>query len=127
MRRGQIYLILVLLVLIIILFGYQYLISIYEVEITVEPDVLYADNVSVCVIQTKPVNSFGMKIPFRDASAQIEIKEGMDLVEIIELDEKRGCLKIKAKERTGTVVIYIRPEKALLPSSIEIRIIPNIV
>jgi len=126
MRRSEIYLIAVLLSVIIILFGYQYLFSIYEVEISVEPAVLYADNKSVCTIQTIPLNSFGIKAPFRKASAEFEIKEGRELIEIIELDEKNGILKIKAAEKTGTVIIYVKPEKAILPSSIEIKIFPNL-
>lgn len=125
MRRSEIYLLAVLIAVIIILFGYQYLFSIYEVEISVEPGALYADNKSVCLIKTIPLNSFGVKAPLRKASAAFEIKEGRDLIEITELDEINGILKIKATEKTGTVIIYIKPEKAILPSSVEIKIFPN--
>lgn len=127
MRRFQIYFIAVLVSAIIILLCFQYIFSIYEVEIITEPPELYADNSSVCTIRTVPLNSFGVKAPFRNAPAAIEIREGSELVEIVELDERNGIIKIKAKERTGTVVIFIKPEKSLLPSSVEIRIIPNIV
>jgi hypothetical protein len=127
MRRGQIYFIAAVAVVIIILLGFQYLISIYEVDITAEPAVLYADNVSECTIRTIPLNSLGWPVPFRKAPAQIEIREGEDLIEVVEIDEFRGIIKIRAKERTGTVVIYIKPEKALLPSSIEVRILPDVV
>lgn len=126
MRRSEIYLIAVLLAIIIILFGYQYLFSIYEVDISVVPGVLYADNNSICIIKAIPLNSFGVKAPFRKASAEFEIKEGRDLIEIIELDEINGILKIKAAEKTGTVIIYVKPEKAILPSSFEIKIFPNL-
>jgi hypothetical protein len=127
MSSGQIYFIAAVAVVIIILLGFQYLISIYEVDISVEPAVLYADNISECTIKTTPLNSLGWSVPFRKAPAQIEVREGKDLVEIIELDETRGIIKIRAKETTGTVVIYIKPEKALLPSSVEIIILPNLV
>jgi hypothetical protein len=127
MRRSQIYFIAVIIVLIIILFGFQYLVSIYEVDIRVEPEVLYADNVSECIIKLIPLNSLGWSIPFRKASAQIEIREGKELVEVLELDEKNGIVRLRAGNQTGTVIIYIRPEKALLPSSVEIKILPNIV
>jgi hypothetical protein len=125
MRRNQIYFIAVLAIIIIVLFGFQYFVSIYEVDIVTEPEVLFADNTSVCLIRTVPLNSFGWKVPFRKASAQIEIREGSDLVDIVKLDEDNGIIKIKAREKTGIVVIYIKPEKALLPSSVEVKILPN--
>ena len=127
MRRSQIYFIVFLISAIIILLCFQFVFSIYEVEIRMEPPQLYADNTSVCTIRTVPINSFGVKAPLRNAPAEIEIIEGSDLVEIIELDELHGILRIRAKDKTGTVVIFIKPEKSLLPSSIEISIIPNIV
>jgi hypothetical protein len=127
MRRGQIYFIIIILAALIILFGFQYLVSIYEVDFYFEPKELYADNISECIIQTIPLNSLGWKIPFRKASAEIEIREGRDLIEVMELDNANGLLRIRAKESTGTVIIFIKPEKALLPTPLEIRILPNIV
>jgi hypothetical protein len=125
MRSFQIYFIIIILILITILLGFQYLVSIYEVDIRIDPDVLYADNKSECVVYTVPLNSLGWRVPFRNASAKIEIREGSDLVEILEIDEQKGILRIRAKDKTGIVVIFIRPEKALLPSSFEIIINPN--
>lgn len=127
MRRTQIYFIIILLAAIMVLIGFQYLISIYEVQITAIPDSLYADNKSECKIEAVPLNSLGMKALFRNASAKIEIREGKDLVEIIILDEKKGVIKLRAKDRPGIVVIFIKPEKALLPTSVEIKILPNVV
>jgi hypothetical protein len=127
MTIGQIYFIVIIVFLIIILFGYQYLISIYEVDIRTDPDILYADNNSECIISCVPLNSLGWKVPFRKAKAIFQIREGEDLIEVIQLDEEKGLLRIKAGVKTGTVVIHVRPEKALLPSLVEIRILPNVV
>jgi hypothetical protein len=126
MRRYQIYLIILLLLAIAALLSFQYLFSIYEVDIRVTPPELYADNKSECIIEAVPLNSFGMKVPFRNSSAGIEIREGTDLVEIIEINEQKGFIRIRAGHKPGTVVIFIKPEKSLLPSPVEIRINPNI-
>jgi hypothetical protein len=126
MRRIEIYIIILLLVISAALFSYLYLFNIYEVIYTVNPESLFADNQSVVTITAEPINSFGWKVPFRNVPAHFQIKEGNDLINIISEDEKKGILKLRAKDKIGTVLVYIRTKFALLPSSVEIRIYPNL-
>ena len=127
MRRNKIYIIIFLSIAIIGLFLYQYVLNIYEVEIHVNPQNLYADNQSTLTINAIPINSFGMKAPFRDSPATFEIREGKDLVEIVTENEQQGFLTLQSKNRTGKVIVFVKPKYALLPSSVEIEILPNLV
>jgi hypothetical protein len=125
MTRSKIYLLAVIVLIIIILFVYQYLFSIYEVTYSVEPKILYADNKSETVIEVIPLNAWGWRAPLRNAPAKFEIKEGADLIEIIQQYNEKGMLILKAKSSSGKVIILVRPKTALLPTSIEIIIHPN--
>ncbi|MGA8264674.1 MAG: hypothetical protein WB779_09560 [Ignavibacteriaceae bacterium] len=125
MRRKEIILILFLIVLITGFLGYSYIFKIYEVEISVTPKELFADNQSTVTIQAYPINSFGKKIPFRSVSAKFVITEGKELVSIESPDEKDGRITLSAKDKTGIVNVIVTPEKSLIPSLIQIQINPN--
>ncbi len=125
MRRKEIILILFLIVLITGFLGYSYIFKIYEVEISVTPKELFADNQSTVTIQAYPINSFGKKIPFRSVSAKFVITEGKELVSIESPDEKDGRIILRAKDKTGIVNVIVTPEKSLIPSLIQIQINPN--
>lgn len=119
------YLIAGIILIIILLFFYQYIFNIYEVTYKVEPEHLYSDNKSEIIIQTIPLNAFGWKAPLRNAYADFEIREGKDLVEIVSEDNEKGMLVLKAKSSPGKAVVFVKPKLSLLPSSIEIEILPN--
>ncbi|MEO8399702.1 MAG: hypothetical protein ABI550_07805 [Ignavibacteriaceae bacterium] len=106
-------------------FIYQYIFSIYEVTYLIKPEKLFADNHSTVSILAEPLNSFGLKAPFRNSYTDFEITEGEELIEVILEDKETGKLIIKAKDKTGKVVIHIKTKYALLPSSVEILIYPN--
>ena len=125
MRRENIILIIILLFLILALFAYNNLFRIYEVEISVEPTALFADNQSTVTIHAYPLNSIGKRIWFRTISARFKIKEGGDLVIVKKLDEATGYLILQAKNKTGVVSILVSTKKSLLPSLIKININPN--
>ena len=125
MRRKEITLIFVLITLIAGFLIYSYSFKIYEVEISVTPKELFADNQSTVTIQACPINSFGKRILFRSVSAKFVITEGEKLVSIEKLDNKNGLLVLKAKDKTGTVSVVVTPEKSLLPSLIQVSINPN--
>ena len=125
MRRENIILIIILLFLILALFAYNNLFRIYEVEISVEPTALFADNQSTVTIHAYPLNSIGKRIWFRTISARFKIKEGSDLVIVKKLDEANGYLILQAKNKTGVVSILVSTKKSLLPSLIKININPN--
>lgn len=127
MKDTKIYIILSILLLIAALFIYQYVFGIYEVIYSVDHKKLFADNQSTTTIKVVPVNSFGWKAPFRTSSANFQITEGSELVEIIQLDKENGLISIKAKDKPGKVIIRIKSEHSLLPSEIEIIIEPNLV
>jgi hypothetical protein len=127
MRRFEIYIVVSLVVLIIMFFAFQYIFMIYEVTYDVSPKKLFADNSSTITISTSPVNAFGWTPPFRTSSAVYEIQEGADLVEIIEQDVEKGFIRLRAKDKTGKVVIHAKSKNALLPTPVEIIIEPNAV
>ena len=122
------FLIIVLLSILIISFAlYQYVFSIYEVTYSIQPEKLYADNQSTVTIKAIPINSFGWKAPFRNAYAKFDISEGSELVSVVTEKSDEGIIVLKAKNKTGKVVVLIHSKYALLPSSIEITIYPNFV
>jgi hypothetical protein len=125
MRRKNIYIITALIFLILILLFYQYVFNIYEVNFIIEPKSLFADNQSILSITAIPINAFGWKVPLRKAAADFEIREGNDLIDVVRNDRINGELIIKAKSKPGKVVILIKPELSILPSSFEIQIYPN--
>ena len=125
MRSGQILLIAVLIIVIAGLFVYKYIFNIYELEISVTPKELFADYHSTVVIRAIPVNSSGKKIPFRKVSAEFEFKQGKELVTIENSDKAEGLLILKAKDKTGEVILVVKTEKSLLPSLVQIPVRPN--
>lgn len=125
MRRGNIILIVILLFLIVALFAYENLLRIYEVEISVEPKELFADNQSTVTIRAYPLNSIGKRIWFKTVSAKFKIEVGDELVTIKKLDEANGYLIMQAKNKTGVVSVIVTTKKSLLPSLIKIKINPN--
>jgi hypothetical protein len=127
MRRNQIYLIFVLLIFITGFAIFHYVFSIYEVFYKVTPDRLYADNSSVLTIESKPINSFGWRAPFRNSPTKFIFTEGEELVDIISIDEENGILQIRAKCKAGKVSVLLKSKHSLLPSTIEIIIEPNVV
>jgi hypothetical protein len=126
MSRPEIFIIAAALIILLVIFAFFYVFNIYEVIYLVQPDSLYADNHSTATITAQPINSFGWAIPFRKVAAEFEIKEGNDLVEIILKNNEDGKMKLRAKNKTGTVVVFIKSKYALLPSSVEIHIYQNL-
>lgn len=127
MNRNRIIIMLIILIPLISLFGvYNYMISIYEVIYTVLPDNLYADNKSEVTITATPINALGWKALFRRVEAKYTVTEGNELINIVENDESKGLLRLKAKDKTGIVRIIAKSPYALLPSPINVNIYPNI-
>jgi hypothetical protein len=124
-KYGKRLIIIASLSLVIVLLIFYYVFNIYETTIETKPENLFADKQSEVTISITPVNAFGFKVPFRKIPAGFEISEGKDLVDIIKEDDKNGSLILRAKERTGKVVILIRSKYSLLPSLVEIYIYPN--
>jgi hypothetical protein len=123
MNKSIIIYILIFILLSIIL-SYYFLYNIYGDEIRKEPNYLYADNLSEMTIQVIPVNALGWKAIFRKSSAKFEIVDGDYLVEIINLDEVNGKIKIRSKGIEGVLGIKIQSEHSLLPEYIEVQILP---
>ena len=125
--KAPLYIIIVLVLIIAAFAVYNYLISIYEVIYSIEPNELYADNKSEVTVTAVPLNGLGKKAWFRKAEASYTIVEGGSLVQIVENDIPRGTLVLRAKDKSGTVSITAKSPLALLPSPIEINIYPNLV
>lgn len=83
---------------------------------------LYANNTSTITISAVPSNAFGWKVPFRNSYTRFEITKNKNLVEIIFENNKKGILKLKAKNQTGQIIIHAKSKYSILPSSFEIPI-----
>ena len=125
MKNPGIILIFVVVLLIVSLAGYYYIFNIYETVIETSSKSLFADGHSTITITVVPVNALGWKVPFRNVSSNFEIREGRDLVNILYEDKNSGKLILQAKHRTGTISIYVKSKYSLLPSLVEINIVPN--
>jgi len=124
-QNGKRLTIIVSLVLIVILFFYYYVFNIYETTVETWPKNLFADNSSTVNISINPVNAFGFKIPFRKIYGSFEITGGKHLVDIVKEDDINGILTLRAKNKVGKVIIYVKSKYSFLPSLVEINIYPN--
>jgi len=115
-----------IIILIIALAAYSYIFKIYETKVESSARNLFADNNSTVIITAVPIDALGMKAPFRKVSSKFEIREGNVLVDIISEDNYSGKLILRAKNKIGKVIIYVKPELSLLPTLIEINIYPNL-
>ena len=126
MNKFHIYLVVFLIFLIGCILLYYYIFNIYEVTFSVVPENLFADNQSEITITTIPLNALSKKVPFRNAYTTYNIPEGKELVEVVSENKKAGILVLRAKGKPGKVVVFAKAEYAILPSSFEINIYPNL-
>ena len=124
MRKKIITTYVVIFILIIIVLAYYFLFNIYGNIISIEPKNFYADSSSEIQIEVVPINALGTKALFRTLSAEFEIIEGKDLVEIIRSDEQAGKIKIRSIGKAGIVGIKIKVNNSLLPDYVEVEILP---
>ena len=125
MTKHQFFFILLILILILGLFIYYYVFNIYEVTYSVHPKNLFADYKSQVTIKTIPLNALGFQAPLRHSYTSYTIEQGKDLIDVITQNNKTGLLILQAKDKTGTIVVHLKSEFALLPTSITINIYPN--
>ncbi len=118
--------ILILITLIASLAVYHYLFSIYEVEVKVNPKNIYSGKSSEVTISVIPINAIGKRALYRKVYANFDIIEGKNLAEIVLEDRNDGKLILRIKGEAGKVVVKVKSEYALLPSEIEIPILPNL-
>ena len=125
MAKLQIIIVLSFIIFILIFLIHHFVFSIYEVTYKTSNSRLYADNESKVEINAIPVNSFGVRAPFRKVYANFSITEGASLVDILQKDEASGKIILKSKAKTGIVIIHINSKYAILPTEIQINILPN--
>ena len=113
--------------LIVLLLGYFFLYNIYGSEVRKSPANLFADPESEMRIEVIPINALGSKAFFRTSSAEFEIVEGNDLIEVKFKNNKDGVLQIRSKGVIGIVGIKIKSEHSLFPEYIEIEILSRTV
>lgn len=112
----------VLILLLIV--AYYFLFNIYEINIEISPEHLYADSNSTLDIKVIPINAIGSRALFRSTQSEFEIIDGASLVEIIFLDEDLSLIKIKSRGLEGKVGIKIYNSHSLFPQYVEILILP---
>ncbi|MBK7632817.1 MAG: hypothetical protein IPJ23_19485 [Ignavibacteriales bacterium] len=123
MRKKIILIYLSITVFILLLGGYFFLYNIYGSEVRRTPENFFAQTSSEMKIEVVPINAMGKKAWFRKSSADFDIVEGMDLIEITEYNKESGFIKIKSKGKAGLVGIKIKSQHSLLPEYIEIEIL----
>jgi len=126
MKKPQMYIVILVVSLILSLIAYHYLISIYEVTISVNPKILYTNSQSAVTTSVIPINALGKKAWFRKAYTDFDITEGKDLVDIVSINNKNGELTLRARNKPGMVVVNVKSRYALFPSSIEIPVYPDL-
>ncbi|MFA8342246.1 MAG: hypothetical protein ACEPO8_04665 [Rhodothermaceae bacterium] len=124
MTDKLIYLIISIVVFTLLLLCWQYILAVYEVKFQVSETQLFADNESETTIIAVPINAMGFKAPFRKTEISYKFETGSDLVET-ENNSEEGIIKLKAKNETGTVVLFIKSDYSLMPTKIEIIINSN--
>ncbi|MBK7629832.1 MAG: hypothetical protein IPJ23_03850 [Ignavibacteriales bacterium] len=60
-------------------------------------------------IEVIPINAMGKKAWFRKSSADFDIVEGMDLIEITEYNKESGFITIRSKGKAGLVELKLNP------------------
>ena len=101
MRKNIIVIYILLFILIAFLLGYFFLYNIYGSEVRKTPAYLFADPESVMIIEVVPINALGSKAIFRTSSAEFEVVEGNDLIEVTLIDKENGVLQIRSKREIG--------------------------
>jgi len=127
MRKKIITIYFLIFFLIVLLLGYFFLYNIYGSEVRKSPANLFADPESEMRIEVIPINALGSKAFFRTSSAEFEIVEGNDLIEVKFKNNKDGVLQIRSKGVIGIVGIKIKSEHSLFPEYIEIEILSRTV
>jgi hypothetical protein len=120
----------ILLFILLVLAGitiHHFIFSIYEVNIVVYPEVVFADPSTEIKVIVKPINAMGLDVPFRTVKAKFNILDGDDLIIIKSVDEDNGFILLQSTGTEGKVGIYIESEFSLLPSYIEVKIVPRTV
>jgi len=121
-HRMVVYFLILIFILLSTLFFYNYVYSIYEIKYEISNQIIFCNSNSTTRIKALGINALGYKITFRTISADYEIIEGQDLVEIVYKNLSKGELKIKALHKSGTVTIRATSQYSLLPAIIEIPV-----
>ncbi|MFO7525773.1 MAG: hypothetical protein R6W68_09990 [Ignavibacteriaceae bacterium] len=122
-RRKNILIILIPVIVLIVIFLSLYVLNVYGDVIIRDPENLFADHNSIIKIEVVPVNAFGWKIPFRKSRAEFEFIEGENLIEVIEIDNQNGFIKLRSKSEPGRVEISVKSRYSLLPNLVIIEIL----
>ena len=120
----------ILIFTMLVIMGYilhYFIFSIYEVNIAVNPEVVFSDPSTEVKVTVKPINAMGWDVPFRTVKAKFKILEGDNLVKIKLVDEENGFILLQPIGMEGKAGIYIESEYSLFPSYIEIQILPKTV
>lgn len=123
MRPKILIIYLIIFIFLIVLAGYFFLYNIYGTEVRKSPEFLFADSKSEMIIEVLPINALGTKAIFRNSSATFELIHGSELIEIIEVNESKGLIRLRSKGEIGLVGIKIKSKYSLLPEYIEFEIL----
>lgn len=125
MVKKEMTIIIIFAALILLAVAHYFFFNIYETSFIISSKELYADYKSMIKIESIPINSFGLRVPFKNSPTKFEIIEGENLIEIISNDEEKGIFIIRSKGETGSLSLKVKPKYSLLPTVFEINILPS--
>ncbi len=108
------------IILLLSFISWMYIFNIYEIDIKIDRQTLFSNGKSRSVIELVPMNSIGMKAPFRNVNSKINFVNGKELVDVI-LDEK-NLIILQSKFDTGKVELKIESEYLLYPNKYNFEI-----
>ena len=100
--------------------SWMYIFNIYEIDIKIDKHTLFLNGGSSAVIELVPMNSIGMKAPFRNVNSQIKFIDGKELVNVIY--ESQNKIVLKSKSDTGKVELKIESDYLLYPNKYNFEI-----
>jgi hypothetical protein len=106
--------------------AHNYVFSIYETSVRQSHEVISADGTTIVLVEAIPVNGLGFRAPFRKCPTRFNLEGGAALVDVVNLDSDAGQLLLRVKNIPGKVTVLVKPQFALFPTRIEIRIEENI-
>ncbi len=110
-----------ILILIVGFILWQYIFNIYEVSVKSNKQKIYTDEKSLIKIKAFPLNAWGFRTPLREISADFEIMEGAELVEIVEKTANK--FRLRSKGIPGKVTVKMESNRSLKTTLVEISIL----
>ena len=119
MNVFKLYLIPIIIVVLCYLFWYFFF-SIYEMDYNITEGTLENSNKKI-KIYSKPLNSMGLKVPFRNIEFEIEIKNGDEIIDYIKRENSYSA-EIEFKNMEGNIELLFYSKYSLFPYNYKLKL-----